>query len=222
MTQQEADLQNQINHLDNLKRVLREREASLDARKRFLESPQSFPTNNIANLRGSLLQSLPSYMMPGNVGGLNEVTWPFFFQIPLTFGADPTIIDTNVIRNSFQVDQEAAFLLMSIGRSHDTDAAGFSATSLAPLEVEIIDRQSSRRFADGPVPLQMFGSNSCPSRFPTPMYFAPNSFLDVVVSGIPTTGIAFTGSGAFQLSFFGLRIRTEDTGKVLSNIFQQP
>lgn len=222
MDQRTADIQAQINHLDDLKRILREREANLNARKQYLDQPQTFPVNNIQSLRSSLMQSLPSYMMPGNVGGINEVTWPFLFQINLDFGADPTIQDINVVRGSFQVDQESALLLMGISRAHNTDAAGFSATTLAPLEVELIDRQSSRRFQDGAIPLQSIGYNSQPSKLPTPMYFQPNAFLDVVVNGIPTTGIPFTGSGSFQLSFFGYRIRTEDTNKVLSTIFQMP
>ncbi len=215
-------IQQQINHLDNLKRGLRERENNLDARNEYLKRPQSFPASSVQGLQKSLFGSLPAYMMPGNVGGLNQVCWPFFFQIDLDMGDDPVIIDTNVEKNFFQVDQEACLLLMSISRAHNTNAAGFSATVNAPLQVELIDRQSSRRFSNAPTPLQMFGTNSCPSIFPTPMFIYPNGFLDVVVNGIPTVGQNFTGSGKFQLSFFGYRIRTEDTGKVLSTIFQAP
>lgn len=213
------NIQLQINHLNNVKRALRDREKSLDARRHYLSQPQSHAANNVKTLRQSLMGALPNHMMPGNVGGINEVTWPFYFQIQVNFGADPTIIDTNVQRGFFQVDQEAAFLLMSIGRSHSTNAAGQSATFNAPLQVDIIDRQSSRRFSNEPIPLQMFGYDSNPSILPTPMYFQPNAFLDVSVSGIPSTAQSFTGSGEFQLSFFGYRIRTEDAGKVLSTIF---
>lgn len=212
-------IQQQIQHLTNVKRALREREKSLDARRRFLDSPQSFPANNVKALKNSLLGNLPSHMVPGNVGGINEVTWPFLFQINLDIGNNPTIIDSSITRGSFQVDQEAAFLLMSISRSHSTNAAGQSATALAPLQVEIIDRQSSRRFNNAPMPLQMIGQNSCPSIMPTPMYVMPNAFIDFVVSGIPAAAQDVTGSGQFQLSFYGYRIRTDDAGKVLSTIF---
>jgi hypothetical protein len=41
----------------------------------------------------------------------------------------------------------------------------------------------------------------------------------VIANGIPVVGQDFTGSGVFQLSFFGYRVRTEDAGKVLSTIF---
>ena len=209
----------QINHLTQLKRALRERERSLNARSMVLSSPQTFPGNNVKSLKDSMIGNLPSHMVPGNVGGINEVTWPFYFQIEMDMGDDPSISETLIRRGSFQVDREAALLLMSVSRAHNTDDLGASATILAPLQVEIIDRQSSRRFNNAPMPLQMIGQNSNPSIFPTPMYIQPNAFLDVVVSGINTIPQDFSGSGRFQLSFFGYRIRTEDAGKVLSTIF---
>ncbi|NJM09352.1 MAG: hypothetical protein HC883_00170 [Bdellovibrionaceae bacterium] len=212
-------LQAQLNHLNNIKRALREREKNLNARMMYLDRPESFPANNIKSLRNSLLGNLPNHMIPGNVGGINEVTWPFLFQINLDLGDDPTIIDSTYTRGSFQVDQEAAFLLMSISRAHNTNAAGQTATINAPLQVEIIDRQSSRRFNNAPMPLQMIGQNSSPSILPTPMYVQPNAFIDFVVNGIPSTPQTFNGSGSFQLSFYGYRIRPDDAGKVLSTIF---
>jgi hypothetical protein len=214
-------VQSQINHLNNVKRALREREKSLDARKMYLDSPGVFNSNSIKTLRTGLQGALPNFMMPGNVGGINEVTWPFYFQIDIDMGDDPSISSNifSLTKNFFQVDQEAALLLMSIGRSHSTNAAGQSATIDAPLQVELIDRQSSRRFSDKPFPLQMIGLDSLPSVLPTSMYIQPNAFLDVIVNGIPDSPQDFTGSGVFQLSFFGMRIRTEDAGKVLSTIF---
>lgn len=212
-------LEAQINHLRNMKRALREREKSLNARNQFLNQPATFPGNSVKALRDSFLGNLPTHMVPGNVGGINEVTWPFLFQINLDLGDDPSIVDSSFTKGSFQVDQEAAFLMMSICRSHSTNAAGQSATITAPLQVEIIDRQSSRRFNNAPMPLQMIGQNSLPSIMPTPMYVMPNAFIDFVVNGIPTVAQDFSGSGLFQLSFFGYRIRTEDAGKVLSTIF---
>jgi hypothetical protein len=214
-------IQGEINRLNNIKRALREREKSLNARQQYLDNPQAFPVNNIKGLRNSLLGNLPNFMMPGNVGGINEVTWPFYFQVNIDMGDDPTVSQHNfsITKNFFQVDQEAAFLLQSVGRSHSTNAAGQSATFSAPLQIELIDRQSSRRFSDKPFPLQMVGLDSIPSVFPTPMYIQPNAFLDVIVNGIPELEQHYNGSGLFQLSFFGYRIRTEDAGKVLSTIF---
>lgn len=212
-------VQAQINHLNNMKRALREREKNLNARAQYLKSPETFPANNVKSLQESLLGNLPSHMVPGNVGGINQVTWPFLFQINLDIGTNPDVVNSSFTRGSFQVDQEAAFLMMSISRAHNVDANGQSATILAPLQVEIIDRQSSRRFNNAPMPLQMIGQNSCPSIMPTPMYVQPNAFIDFVVSGIPASPVSYNGSGKFQLSFYGYRIRTDDAGKVLSTIF---
>ena len=104
MSQQDDRLysvQAQINHLNNVKKALREREKNLNARSQFLNNPQTFPVNSVKNLRDSLMGSLPAYMMPGNVGGINEVTWPFFFQINLDAGQNPVIIDKNFFKGSF-------------------------------------------------------------------------------------------------------------------------
>ena len=214
-------IQAEINHLQNLKRQLRDREKSLKAREMYLNSPQTFPVNNVKNLKQTLGASLPSFMVPGNVGGINEVTWPFLFQANLDFGANPSLADNVFARSFYQVDQEAAFLIMGISRAHQTDAAGASATILAPIQIELIDRQSSRRFNSAPIPLQMIGQNSLPSIMPVPFYLQPNAAIDIVASGIPAAAnpVDFSGSGEFQLSFFGYRIRTEDAGKVLSTIF---
>jgi hypothetical protein len=210
----------EINHLRNLIRHMRTREKSVDAKRTYLSQPGTVPASNVKGLRSALQGLLPTHMMPGNVGGINEVTWPFYFQINIDFGDDPTIIDTNVERGFFQVDQEAAFLLMSVGYSCGTDDNGLSACSLAPLQLDIIDRQSSRRFSNSEIPMQAFGSNSQMSIFPVAMYFQPNAFLDISVRGMNTVGQDFEGSGLIQFSFFGYRIRSEDADKVLSTIFQ--
>lgn len=213
-------IQAEMQRLTNIKRALREREKSIDARARFIGTAGTMPANNVKGLRNSLLGNLPNFMMPGNVGGINEVTWPFLFNTNINIGDDPSISSSAYTRASFQVDQEACFLIMAISVAFNTNAAGQSAVANAPLQVEIIDRQSSRRFNDKPMPIQMIGTDSCPSILPVPMYVPPNAFIDFVINGIPDTAQAFDGSGSFQLSFFGNRIRIEDAGKVLSTIFQ--
>lgn len=212
-------IQMEMQRLNNLKRTLRDREKSLDARRAYIGSANTAPTNNIKTLKGALEASLPSYMVPGNVGGVNEVCWPFYFNVTIDLGDDPSITSNTYARSYFQVDQEAAFILQSITRSHMTNAAGQSATITAPIQIDLIDRQSSRRFSNEPIPLQMFGAESLASILPTGMYIQPNAFLDVQANGIPELAQDFNGSGQFTLTFFGYRIRTEDAGKVLSTIF---
>ena len=214
-------IQGQLNNLYNMRRVLRERELSLNARNQYLSTNPTMQATTVQDLRQSLLGNLPPHMMPGNVGGINEVTWPFLFQMNFDIGDNPVIKQNNITKSFFQVDQEAALLLMAFSRAHNTDANGSSATVTAPLSIQFVDRQSTRNFQSQPIPLQTIGFNSCPSIFPTPMYIQPNAFLDGIIDGIPLLPQNFNGSGSVQLSFFGYRIRTEDAGKVLSTIFQQ-
>lgn len=214
-------IQAEIQRLENLKVQLRNREKSLKAKEIYLSQRPSFGASNVQDMRQAFTQMLPNFMQPGNVGGITEVTWPFLFNVNIDFGDDPSIAENISARGFYQVDQEAAFLIMGITRSHSTDADGASGTILAPIQLDFIDRQSTRRFSSTPVPLQAIGQNSVMTVFPTPMYMMPNAFMDVVATGIPPADNPqeFSGSGAFQLSFFGNRIRTEDAGKVLSTIF---
>lgn len=219
--EKENQLDVQISHLENLKRQLRNREKSVQARAQVLSGQAQYGYNNLKMLKGDMQASLAPHMMPSNIGGINEIAWEFFFQAQVDMGVDPLISSSLIKRGYFQVDQEASFILMSISRSHLVDAANSSATVDSPLQVEFIDRQSSRRFNSGPMPLQVIGNNSNPMILPTPMLIMPNAFLDIEVSGMPTVPQAWTGSGIIQFSFFGYRTRVENAEKVLSTIFGQ-
>lgn len=219
-------IQAEMNHLTNMRRQLRYREKSLDAQMLNMKQPNQFQYNNVKQLKKDMGTFLPEYMVPANVGGINEVSWPFFFQQNFDLTSIlPALSVNSIVRASFQVDQEAAFLLMSIGRSHDTDASNQSATVATPLQVDLLDKQSTRRFNSGPIPLQTIGSNSNPSVLPTPMFIYPNAFFESIVSGIPPAtapqnwSTVTNGSGLLQLTFFGYRIRIEDSNKILSTIF---
>jgi hypothetical protein len=214
-------IQSQIESLTNIKRQLREREKSLRAREQMLTQPSQFQFNNIKSFKQALSANLAPDMWPCNVGGLNEVTWPFFFQCSVDFTDNPTISENTIQRTFFQVDQEAAFILMSVTRDQPLDAAGATATTLGAFQVEFVDRQSSRRFNDAPLPLQMLGDDSLPTVLPTGMLLMPNAFLDVLVSGLPpaTAPQTLVGSGVINFSFFGYRVRVENAQNVLSTIF---
>jgi len=172
---------------------------------------------NIGHLKNKFF-GLPANMRPGNVGDYNSVTWPMWYQVNFDFGTNPSYTSNTRQTQNFQNTQEAGFLLMAISRKH----YGYdTASALAPLQVEIRDRQSSRQFNNNPIPLPMFGRRSHPTVMPTPMFFAPNAFVDVTCTSWMASGntMATTGSGKFQLSFFGYRVRVEDADKVMSSIF---
>lgn len=169
-------------------------------------------------LKGELSKVIPSYMMPGNVGSYTKVTWPFFYQMNFDFGTNPSWTSNTRQTQSFQVSQEAALLLAAVSRksySYNT------ASEMAPLSIEIRDRQSSRQMNDRPIPMQAIGSRSRPTVLPTAMLIMPNAFIDVTMTSWIPSGVtqATTGTGKFQFCFFGYRIRVEDADKVLSSVF---
>lgn len=167
-------------------------------------------------LRKHLEAFLPPYMIPGNVGDVNQVTWPFWEVVSFNFGTNPTWSPTTRQTQSFQVTQEAGFLLTSISRkSYGYDTS----TDLAPLQFEIRDRQSSRQLNDRSIPIQMIGKRSLPTVLPTPMLLLPNAFVDITMTSWITASMATTGTGRIDLVFHGYRIRVEDQEKVLSTIF---
>lgn len=212
-----AEVQKEIESLERLRRNLRAQERGLQAREQALRSE---PMVKQENLRENLEKFLPPHLMPGNVGGLNTVAWPFWFQVGFDFGTNPTITANTRQTQSYQITQEAAFLLLAVSRQ--ANAYGTSG-HLGPYTVEIRDRQSSRQFNDRPVPIQMISAKpGRPTRLPTAMLLMPNAFIDVTMASWLTGALsqATVGSGVHQFSFFGYRVRIEDTEKVLSSVFR--
>jgi hypothetical protein len=168
------------------------------------------------SLKGHLQKILPAGMMPGNVGHINQVMWPFFHVITIDFGTNPTYGPSTRQAQSFQVTQEACLLLSKITRkSYSYNDAG----ELAPLQLTMRDRQSSRQLNDRPIPLQMLGKKSFPSILPTPYLIMPNGFFEVEVTSWLTANQVTVGNGKHEFIFEGYRIRIEDQDKVLSTIF---
>lgn len=210
-----AEVQAEIQKLQNQLQDQRRIERNLRVRERALASQPQVPSRD---LRASLSEFLPPHLMPRNVGSYNSVAWPFYFQVDFDFGTNPVIDANTRLTRSFQVTQEGALLLLQISRTSD---AYSDAGDLGPWTVEFRDRQSSRQFNDRPVPLQMIGTKARPSDLPTPMLLMPNAFFDVTMGtwlASPDTQ-AVVGDARHQLSFHGLRIRVEDYEKVLSSVF---
>lgn len=168
------------------------------------------------SLKQHLKQILPPGMVPGNVGHMNEVMWPFFHSVTFDFGTNPTWSPSTVQTKTFQVTQEACLLLSKIYRkTYSYDTAG----ELAPLNVIFRDRQSSRQLMSNPVPIQMIGRKSLPTVMPTPYIIMPNGVFEVEMRSWVTVSQATTGNGKHEFVFEGYRIRIEDQDKVLSTVF---
>lgn len=213
-----SQVQAEIDQLTRMKQQLRAEERGLKARQQVLATQ---PQINKTDLRAALGEYLPPQLMPGNVGSFNCVTWPFWFQVDFDFGTNPTIVGGGVTSQSqsFRVDQEAAVLLLAVSRQAD---AYSTSGQLGPWALTVRDNQSSRQFNDAPVPLQMISTQAGrPTRLPTAMLLMPNASISCIMSNWLPQGQSqtTTGSGHHQLSFFGYRVRIEDTEKVLSSVF---
>jgi hypothetical protein len=162
------------------------------------------------------IKSLPARMQPSNVGNIDKVTWPFWYSLTFDFGTNPTYGPLTRQVQSFQISNEAAFLLNAIGRKPwDSTNAG----DLAPLQIELRDRQSSRQFNDRAIPIQNIGKKFLKSELPTPMLLAPNAFFEVTMTSWLLANQACVGVGKHEIYFYGYRIRAEDMKKTYSAIF---
>lgn len=168
-------------------------------------------------LKQHLKNILPAYMVPGNVGDFTEVTWPFWHTVEFDFGTNPVFGPNTRQTKSFQVTQEAGFLVTGISRK---TYAYSTASELAPLQIEIRDRQSSRQLNDRPIPLQMIGKKSRQTVLPTAYLLMPNAAVDIIMSSwLTADAAASVGSGKVEISIHGYRMRIEDAEKVLSTVY---
>jgi hypothetical protein len=208
--QQTFDLQAQLRDLRRRERNIRAQESALSAQPQAQAGPSL--KKSIQGILGARQD-----LMPGNVGGLNTVVWPFWFEMDFDFGTNPTLLAPGLQQTqSYQVTQEAAFMLMAVCRNANSDS---TSGDLGPWQVTFKDRQSSRQFNDAPIPIQMIGSRSLPTILPTPMLLMPNAFFDAVMTTWQTTSQATVGSGKHQFTFFGYRVRIQDAQAVMDSVF---
>lgn len=161
-----------------------------------------------------LKAKLPASLMPGNVGTVDIVTWDYFFPVIFDLGEDPEIGPGFRVTKFFQVQQEAAFILKNISWTANSQDA-----YLAPLTIELRDRQSSRFFQNTPIPVQAYGDRYLPYQLDSPLYIAPNAFVDVIISTFIPQNVVIPGQVSFSFTFRGIRIRVKDAADVLGNVF---
>ncbi len=173
---------------------------------------------NMSRLEQELIARLPSSLIPGNVGNYYDVAWPFAYTLNFDFGVNPTYSSNTNQVQSFQNTQEAAFIFGAITRkSWD----GSTASELAPLQLLIKDRQSTRQFMDLPIPMQAIAKKTPYTTFEVPLIIMPNAFIDVIMtSWLPAgTNQTTVGTGKIDISFIGYRTRTSEVGQVLSTVY---
>lgn len=211
------DVVGAINQVRELIRNERKREENLKIRYAALSQIPVVAGNNPKSLRDHLDEILPPSLVPANVGNIDSVAWPFWYQFDFDFGTNPTLAATLRQTQSVQVTQEAGFLMMGISRdSEEQSLAG----SLGPWTIESIrDRQSSRQFNNQPINFQALGEKSNLTIFPTPLLFFPNAFIDITMGCFQPVPNPVVGDARHQISVFGYRVRMGDEQRILSTIF---
>jgi hypothetical protein len=171
-------------------------------------------------LEKRLLNARLGNLMPGNVGDINKIVWPFWF----TFNA-PVLSPGTSSTATFTVSQEAAFIWMSFSKAvflRTGTAPNWTYTAIDPndesaagdadgLNVIFRDSQSSRTFQRNPMPLDAYGLPEFPTVLNTPLMFLPNSTVEAQYSNTNNTNTYVP-----WITFFGYRVRIEDAHEILS------
>ena len=218
----EAHMEKQIQamngRLQQQQQILQKEEELL--RKAEMRANGGMVENNSAKtLHYNMEQALDKPFMPGNVGDINRVIWPFWFT------TNKVTLDPNTSQDSnFTVTQEAAFIVTAYTRAIfvqeqgqpgqfqyiDPDASGVAAKS-NNLSFQIRDSQSNRTFMNKPVDVNSVGHWKRPTVLPTPMMFLPNSNIQVTWQNNDSAAVYVP-----WLTFLGVRLRIDHAKEILS------
>jgi hypothetical protein len=170
------------------------------------------PNQSASTLKANLDASLPKRMMPGNVGELSYVFWPFWFTA--TPGVDLSATGIQNQRGSIVVTQEAAFVCMGFvknvyeltaGEYHYVNPMDFSQSGQANgLSATITDSSSKRTFFNQPMELDLIGNPQFMSMLCPPTLFLPLSVVDVEFFNDDPTRVYRP-----FFTFFGYRVRLD-------------
>lgn len=181
-------------------------------------SAKGSPQRTHQNLKNSDLGGL----MPGNVGDINKVVWPFWY----TFTA-PELSPGVSSNGSFTTSQEAAYIWLSftcvvfkrtgIGPNYDYSAIDVNDESangdINGLNIVFRDAQSSRVFQKNPMPIEAVGNPQFPTVLRSPVMFLPNSTVECLFTNNDSTNVYVP-----FVTFFGYRVRIQDAQNILSLI----
>ena len=222
--------ENPLLKLGQLQKVVQQiniRQQYQDAKEKMLNEKENLlrqglvPNTGPQTMQANLQSSLDPTMVPGNVGDINKVLWPYYFS------TDYLLVNpAETVKNGFTVTQEAAFIWMAYTKVVSIHTAGpevntyinpddVSGAGLAPgLSFTIRDSQSARDYQNQPINLDSVGNPRWPTTLPRPLLILPNSNVE----------ISFTNSHASNiyvpfLTAFGYRIRIEDAKNLLGTVF---
>ena len=178
--------------------------------------------NSARTLHANMDQALDNPFLPGNVGDINRVIWPFWFTTE-----NVTINSNQSINANFTVTQEAAFVWTSYTRTVfleqgdagsgeflyvDPDQPGAAGKSNG-LSFDIQDSQSRRSFFDRPMDVNQAGWYKKPKYLSTPQLLLPNSNIAINWQNNNADNIY----KAF-ITFYGYRVRIDHAQDILGTI----
>jgi len=210
------ELIQEIGKMKARKQSLRQRERDLAGKSQYLNMMPVVADDG--DLRGNLNRVLPKHLVPSNVGELNQIMFPHWYEVEFdTIGTNPNFDNNTRFSKYFQVSTEFGFLLCSVSRTFkDVGLAG----ALAPLQITIRDNQSARQFNDRPIPIQHIGYHGKPTMLDTPMLIMPKVSITVeLTSWIPSGLMASTGDGYQHFAFGGYRVAISDFKFLANQIF---
>lgn len=218
----EKQLQDLNNRVSNAEVELAKQNQHFELMKRRFKGGMQSNTGAYS-LEQNMMQAHVNSLMPGNVGDINRVIWPFWFTTE-----NVTLAPNQSANANFTVTQEAAFVLLSYTRAVyvqeagqdnigqfqyvDPEAQG-AAGKTNDLNFVIQDSQSSRSFMNTPLSVNHIGYWRKPTVMTAPPLFLPNSNIEVTWqnnSSINTYKPFMT--------FFGYRVRIDHAQDILSTV----
>lgn len=179
------------------------------------------PANgSAANLQDKFQRGILAGFQPGNIGDINSVIWPFFFQ----FSASDVNPNQSVIQ-SFSVTQEAGFLIRQISQSSflktgpnysyiDPFLADESLNSANGLVFGLQDAQSTRQYNGRALEdISMLGSANFPTIYPSTVFLLPNQTMQLTLANNDPVNVYRT-----FVTVFGYRVRVANAQQMLSTV----
>jgi hypothetical protein len=209
--------------LQDQKPQIRKQERMLDRQEGF-GSLEGISNSNTPqeNLLEFLKSFMPEELIPTNVGKLENVLWPFHYEVDFSdaddamFGNNPTYTRYARVGKNFKTLQDSAFLLIGMSRNFNTHG---SAGKGAPLEVTLKDSQSARQLNNEPFNVQFMGANSVMTKFPAPYFVSPTGTMRVELSTFIENNVTLVGDGSQFFTFYGYEVRSAELENVLTNIY---
>jgi hypothetical protein len=201
-------------------------DASLSARERALnEKASRLRQNQVKNmgsmdLETNLRNNLPKGLVPGNVGDINRVIWPFYFTTtPGTIGPNGALV------TSISISQEAGFIMTHFSKVVYKEAPAGTYTYVDPdtntgageapgLRMAFRNNQSQMTFVNVPMNVDHVGNPRWPTKMDSPLYLFPNSIFSVLFTNNDPAAIYVP-----SVAFFGYRLRSEESMRALSPVY---